>query len=76
MSTPVIQVSELTKSFYRHGQRGLVAVDRVSFSVPQGQIVAFLGPNGAGKSTTIDMILGLSSPDSGQVKVLGEPPHK
>ncbi|PME08110.1 ABC transporter ATP-binding protein [Corynebacterium ulcerans] len=76
MSTPVIQVSALTKSFHRHGQRRLVAVDRVSFSVPQGQIVAFLGPNGAGKSTTIDMILGLSSPDSGQVNVLGEPPQK
>ncbi|AEX40125.1 Putative ABC transport system, ATP-binding protein [Corynebacterium pseudotuberculosis] len=44
--------------------------------MPQGQIVAFLGPNGAGKSTTIDMILGLSSPDSGHVKVLGGSPQK
>ncbi|AEQ07157.1 ABC transporter ATP-binding protein [Corynebacterium pseudotuberculosis] len=76
MNTPVIQVSALTKSFHRHGQRGFVAVDHVSFSVPQGQIVAFLGPNGAGKSTTIDMILGLSSPDSGHVKVLGGSPQK
>ena len=49
-----------------------VAVDDVSFSLAEGELVGYLGPNGAGKSTTIDMILGLARPDSGEVAVLGE----
>jgi ABC-2 type transport system ATP-binding protein len=51
------------------------AVDGVTLKVQPGEIVAFLGPNGAGKTTTIDMLLGLSGPDSGSVRVFGESPR-
>ena len=51
------------------------AVDEVTLQVRPGEIVAFLGPNGAGKTTTIDMLLGLSVPDSGAVQVFGESPR-
>lgn len=47
------------------------AVDNLSFSVAQGEIVGFLGPNGAGKSTTMKMITGYLQPDSGQILVSG-----
>ncbi|MGB3322952.1 MAG: ABC transporter ATP-binding protein [Mycolicibacterium fortuitum] len=44
--------------------------------VRQGEVVAFLGPNGAGKTTTIDMLLGLSQPDRGEVSLFGLPPRQ
>jgi ABC-2 type transport system ATP-binding protein len=46
----------------------------IDISVRTGEIVALLGPNGAGKSTTLDMLLGLTPPDAGTVRVLGRPP--
>jgi ABC-2 type transport system ATP-binding protein len=49
------------------------AVDELSFDVHGGEILAMLGPNGAGKSTTIRMILDILKPDSGTIRVLGEP---
>ncbi|WP_326943262.1 MULTISPECIES: ABC transporter ATP-binding protein [unclassified Amycolatopsis] len=50
------------------------AVDGVDLTIAPGEVVALLGPNGAGKSTTVDMILGLSTPDSGEVRVFGRKP--
>src|SRR5215510_11070142 len=47
------------------------ALDNVSFEIHRGETVALLGPNGAGKSTAIDTMLGLRSPSSGEVRVLG-----
>ena len=47
------------------------ALNRVSLSVPSGEIVGLLGPNGAGKSTLMKSILGLVRPDLGEVRVLG-----
>jgi ABC-2 type transport system ATP-binding protein len=52
------------------------AVRNVSLQLRSGEIVAILGPNGAGKTSTIDIILGLSQPNSGQVSVLGMHPRK
>src|SRR5262249_58171941 len=54
---------------------GVGAVREVDVSIRAGEIVALLGPNGAGKSTTIDMLLGLTQPDAGTVRVLGRPPR-
>lgn len=50
------------------------AVDGVDLTLTPGEVVALLGPNGAGKSTTIDLILGLTEPDGGEVSVFGTPP--
>jgi ABC-2 type transport system ATP-binding protein len=51
--------------------KGGTAVNGVSFSLPQGSITGLLGGNGAGKTTTIAMIMGLVTPTSGEVRVLG-----
>ena len=63
---PVIRVSGLHK---RYGETR--AVDGVSFEVPAGTVFGLLGPNGAGKSTTVEILEGLRTPDSGEVRVLG-----
>ena len=53
-----------------------MAVDRVNFSIEQGEAVAYIGPNGAGKSTTIKMLTGILKPTSGRVLVNGVDPQK
>ncbi|MGD8227915.1 MAG: ABC transporter ATP-binding protein [Desulfobacteraceae bacterium] len=61
-----VQVIDLEKRFGR-----FVAVDKISFSIRQGEIFGFLGPNGAGKSTTIRMLCGIITPTSGSGHVAG-----
>ena len=61
-----IEAHDLTKYY-----GDLLAVDRVSFEVHQGEVFGFLGPNGAGKTTTIRMLTGLSRPSGGTASVLG-----
>ena len=51
------------------------AVRSLDLDIAPGETVALLGPNGAGKSTTIDMVLGLSDPDEGEVRVFGRSPQ-
>jgi branched-chain amino acid transport system ATP-binding protein len=63
----ILSVSGVSKRF-----RGLVAVDRVSFEVPQGAIYAVIGPNGAGKTTLFNMIAGEFFPDGGTIRLDGE----
>jgi ABC-2 type transport system ATP-binding protein/sodium transport system ATP-binding protein len=67
----MINVHELTKIFPLPGGGELVAVNRVSFTVPAGEVYGLLGPNGAGKTTTVRMILGLLRPTSGQASIAG-----
>ncbi|ADN35205.1 daunorubicin resistance ABC transporter ATPase subunit [Methanolacinia petrolearia DSM 11571] len=62
----VIEVRDLTKTF-----GSTVAVDHISFSVKEGEILGFLGPNGAGKTTTTRMLTGVIPPVSGTVTILG-----
>jgi ABC-2 type transport system ATP-binding protein len=50
------------------------AVDGIHLTIAPGEVVALLGPNGAGKSTTVDMILGLTKPDQGDVHIFGRKP--
>lgn len=52
------------------------AVSEISFSVEEGEALAFIGPNGAGKSTTIKMLTGILYPDGGKAEVLGVDPSK
>jgi len=66
----MISVVELTKRFSGGGQ-DVLAVDRVSFKVPRGEVYGLLGENGAGKTTTLRMILGLLEPSSGFAEVEG-----
>ena len=67
---PMIEVVELTKRF-PGPRRDVVAVDRLSLSVPRGEVYGLLGENGAGKTTTLRMILGLLAPTSGHAEVDG-----
>lgn len=53
------------------GDRRVQAVDGIDLTVGVGEVIALLGPNGAGKTTTLDMLLGLTAPDEGSVRVLG-----
>lgn len=62
----MIQVENLTKKYGKN-----VALDNVSFSLDEGDILGFLGANGAGKSTTMNIITGYISSDSGVVKIDG-----
>jgi ABC-2 type transport system ATP-binding protein len=66
-----VQLSGISKNFGH-----VRAVNNVSLQIASGEIVAILGPNGAGKTSTIDIILGLSGPSSGQVSVLGMQPRQ
>ena len=66
MAGDAIVAEELT---YSYGQ--LLAVDRVSFKVAEGEILGFLGPNGAGKSTTVKMLTGQLRPKGGTAHLLG-----
>lgn len=66
MGRPVVQVDHLTKSF-----NGFVAVNDLSFSIEEGEILGLLGPNGAGKTTLIQMLLGLITPTAGEIRILG-----
>jgi ABC-2 type transport system ATP-binding protein len=66
-----VVLSRLSKSY-----GGLRAVDSIDLKIPRGDTVAILGPNGAGKSTTLDMLLGLTRPDSGSIALFGLPPAR
>lgn len=68
-TTAALQLTHLHKHFGK-----VHAVDGIELNVPTGTVMALLGPNGAGKTTTLDMVLGLTEPTSGQVRVLGGSP--
>jgi len=71
MAELVIETKELTK---RYGD--LTAVDNLNLKVYEGEVFGLLGPNGSGKTTTILMLLGLTEPTSGSVRVLGFDPAR
>ncbi|MGO1405798.1 MAG: ABC transporter ATP-binding protein [Agrococcus casei] len=72
---PAIELAGITRHFGT-GSKLVRAVDGIDLTIGRGEIVALLGPNGAGKTTTLDMLLGLSTPDTGQVQVLGAPARR
>jgi ABC-2 type transport system ATP-binding protein len=63
-----IELLGVSKAFGR-----FKAVDDLSFKVPKGIVFGLLGPNGAGKTTTIRMIMNITAPDTGEIRVLGAP---
>ena len=62
----MLEVRGLTKRY-----AGLLAVDKVSFTVNRGEVVGYLGPNGSGKSTTVNIVVGLLEPTSGEILLDG-----
>lgn len=88
----IIKINNVTKEFKvlkrREGIKGglmdlfsrnykvVRAVDNISMSIEQGEIVGYLGPNGAGKSTTIKMMTGVLEPTSGEILVGGNVPYR
>lgn len=76
MTAPLLEIQQLSRRF-----RGLRAVSNVSFSVPQGTIVALVGPNGAGKTTVFNLVAGSLKPDGGRIlldgrAIAGQAPHR
>src|SRR5215475_9459704 len=87
---PQIVVEDLVKTFHiarrapglwgalkgllKRDWREIRALDGVSFSIAQGELVGYIGPNGAGKSTTVKVLSGILVPDSGSVMVMGRTP--
>ncbi|MDT8862999.1 ATP-binding cassette domain-containing protein [Alkalihalobacillus sp. MEB130] len=88
----VIEVQNLRKEFKSYSSRSglagafrdlftrnykvLAAVDNISLTIKQGEMVGYIGENGAGKSTTIKMLTGILTPTSGSIVVNGMNPHK
>ncbi|MFD2385671.1 ATP-binding cassette domain-containing protein, partial [Paenibacillus xanthanilyticus] len=68
---PIIELSGLKK---RYGEQ--MAVNGLDLSIAKGEIFGLLGPNGAGKTTTILMMLGLTEPTDGSVRVCGLDPAR
>jgi branched-chain amino acid transport system ATP-binding protein len=73
---PLLQVKEVTKTF-----GGIIALNRVSFDVGEGEILGIIGPNGSGKTTVVNCITGFIKASSGSVffrgrNITGEPAHK
>lgn len=70
MTETWVRLAGLTKTY-----GDVRAVDDLSLEVARGEVVALLGPNGAGKSTTVDLLLGLTTPDSGTATLFGGTPR-
>jgi len=77
MPEPVILFNDVSKTFRRPDGRGdFVAVDKLSFEIAKGEIVAVLGKTGCGKSTMFNIIAGLIEPSSGEARVIGHDPFR
>ena len=69
MEAPAVEVRDFRKTY-----GDVVALDRISFTVRQGEVFGLLGPNGAGKTSTLECLEGLRSPDGGSLRVAGVDP--
>lgn len=82
MSSEIIQVHNLKRTYqteegiFRRKRKVVEALQGISFSVREGEILGLLGPNGAGKTTTIKILTTLLTPTSGEVRILGLDPVK
>ncbi len=87
----IIEVTNLSKEYkyktkdkkkgflsnlFKQNEKILKAVDNITFTIKEGETVAFIGPNGAGKSTTIKMLTGILYPTNGDIKICGLTPIK
>lgn len=70
---PAIQTNKLSKTYTKKLTQKVVALEELDLEVKRGEIFGFLGPNGAGKSTTINLLMNLIHPTSGEANILGIP---
>jgi putative ABC transport system ATP-binding protein len=70
MATEILQADNLTK-IYRSAEKNLTVLDKVSFSVSEGNSVAIIGPSGSGKTTLLGLCAGLDTASSGTISILG-----
>ena len=73
---PILEIREVTKTF-----GGILALNRLSFNVNEGDVLGIIGPNGSGKTTIVNCITGFVKPSSGRIffrgkEISGKPPHK
>ena len=68
--TDVLEVTDLTRT-YEHGGGAGVAIEGVSRSVAEGELVSIVGPSGCGKSTLLRCVAGLLTPTAGQIELNG-----
>jgi ABC-2 type transport system ATP-binding protein len=70
--TVAIDIVDLDKVYAKgFGRKSVAAVRGVSLQIPQGEAFGFVGPNGAGKTSTIRILMGLSRPTRGAVRIFG-----
>jgi ABC-2 type transport system ATP-binding protein len=68
----VLDVKHVTKSFRGKGKINVVANDNISLQLREGEVFGLLGQNGAGKTTLVNQIVGLTTPDQGEINLLGK----
>lgn len=69
-------LSEAFKTLFRRQYESIKALDDISFTIEDGEMVGYIGPNGAGKSSTIKVLSGILTPDSGSCTINGRVPWK
>src|SRR3989449_3320451 len=73
MPANLLEVELLTKTYFPDRKEPLTALEDLSFSVADGELVSLVGPSGCGKSTFINLACGIAQPTSGQIRLRGEP---
>ncbi len=71
MNKPIVEIHDVT-----FGYDGQVVLKDVNLDIVEGDLIAMIGPNGGGKTTLLKLILGLLKPNSGAVRVMGQPASK
>jgi NitT/TauT family transport system ATP-binding protein len=72
-NTPAIELTNISRRFLTPDGKSMTAIRDFNMRVERGEFVAVVGPTGCGKSTTLNLVTGLASPSSGEVRVFGEP---